>query len=313
MTKTFEFAVDARFDPLAPSGMVEGEVIRAWLLSRAADMADAAPGEKDFAALSERLLLEGRKDLLVWDDLLKAAEMTYYADQTPLVGPSLDLCCGYAFWTSRILGKIDLGVDLFPREGAFRRSLAGFVENGFIGGAYRAVLRADVTGEMPLPNDFFQSVVSVCALEHLDRADRTLAAIAKALKPGGKAYLSLQTRRYIETFAEIFHPDYVRHVREAFSIHVDRSWREWIEMAEAAGLRVLEKRFVLDGRQTALKALAYWKDPFHPVLGDLGLEDAVKEIPELRRRYYAWVRRLCESLAEPDDAAIVCLTCERSR
>jgi len=307
----YNFAVQQGFDPDAPGGLVEGRVIHDWLLSKARAMADAVPGEKDFPSLSERLLLGGQKDFLVWDDLLKAAEMTYFADQTPLPGPSVDICCGYGFWTSRILGKIDLGVDLFPGEGAYSRSIDGFVAKDFIGGAYRAVLQADVTGTLPLPDSFFQSVVSVCSLEHIERADLVLATMARILKPGGKAYLSLQTGRYIETFEEIFRPDYVRWVRDSFAIHKDRSWREWEELVGQAGLLVENRRFILPKREAALKALSYWKDPFSPVLGELGLEQAVKEIPEFRAHYYSKVRQWSTATTDPDEASIVCLTCTK--
>ncbi len=313
-----KFAVDPRFDPAAPGGpsvpggpcaQVQAEDIRAWLLAKGPSMADAAPGERDFAALSERLLLEDRKDLFIWDDLLKAAEMTFFADQTPLPGPSVDICCGFGFWTSRVLGKIDLGVDLFPEEGAYCRTVEQFVERGFIDGAYRAVLQADVTAPMPLPDAFFQSIVSVCSLEHIERADAVLDTMVRILKPGGKVYLSLQTGRYIEKFAEIFHPEYVQWVRESFAIHVDRTWREWEELLGRAGLVIESRRFVLSERQTALKALTYWKDPFAPVMGELGLKRAVKDIPEFRRHYYDQVRRWCREEAAPDEASILCLVC----
>jgi len=307
----YKFFINPAFDPACPGGCLEGDDVYAWLQSKAAPMSDALPGEKDFAALSQRLLLEGAKDLLIWDDLLKAAEMTYFAELTPLQGPSIDFCCGYGFWTGRILGKIDLGVDLFPEDGPYRRTIEGFRDHDFIGGAYRSVLQADVTEELPVPDNFFQSVVSVCSLEHIERADRVLATMARIVKPGGKVFLSLQTNRYIETFAKIFHPDYVGWVRENFCMHRDRAWRDWEELVLGAGFRITGRRFVLPTREAALKALAYWEEPFAPVLGDLGLERAVKEIPQFRAHYYDLVRRWSAGLAAPDDACIVCLTCEK--
>ncbi|MBU1040868.1 MAG: class I SAM-dependent methyltransferase [Proteobacteria bacterium] len=307
----FKFAVQPQFAPEAPGGLLKGQIIHDWLQSQALAMSDAAPGEQDFTALSERLLLSGQKDFLIWDDLLKAAEMSYFADQTPLKGPSIDFCCGFGFWTSRILGKIDVGVDLFPEKGAYARTVEEFVSRGFIGGAYRSVLQADVTGPLPLPDDFFESIISVCSLEHIERADKVLATMARILKPGGRAYFSLQTGRYIETFEEIFHPDYVNWVRESFTIHVDRTWREWEDMLGQAGLTIEHRRFVLSEREMKLKALTYWKNPFAPVLGELELGQAVKDIPEFRRHYYDKVRQWSRSEVDPDEASIVCFTCRK--
>lgn len=307
----FKFFVQPGFDSEFVGGYLDGQQIHGWLRSKAPAMSDAISGETDFAVLSERLLLEGEKDFLVWDDLLKAAEMTYFADQTPLKGPSIDFCCGYGFWTSRILGKIDVGVDLFPETGSYQRSIEGFVDKGFIGGAYRSVLQADVTAELPLPDNFFESVVAVCSLEHIDRVENVLATITRILKPGGKVYLSLQTNCYIKKFEEIFHPSYVEWVREAFAIHQDRTWEEWDELVSQAGLTIESHRFILSEDETALKALMYWKDPFAPAAGELGLERAVKKIPEFRRFYFDKVRYWSRREVEPAQASIVCLTCTR--
>lgn len=308
----FKFFVQPSFDGGFAGGNTDSRQIHDWLLSKASQMSDAVPGESDFAALSERLLLEGEKDFLIWDDLLKAAEMTYFADQTPLKGPSIDFCCGYGFWTSRILGKIDVGVDLFPEDGSYHRSIEGFVNKGFIGGAYRSVLQADVTGDLPLPDEFFESVVAVCSLEHIESVEKVLATMYRILKPGGKVYLSLQTNRYIEKFEEIFHPSYVTWVRDTFAIHRDRTWNEWDALVRQAGLIIENRRFILSEQETALKALMYWKNPFAPAAGELGLEKAVKEIPEFRRFYFDRVQHWSRQEVEPDQASIVCLTCKRS-
>jgi len=133
--------------------------------------------------------------------------------------------------------------------------------------------------------------------------------MARIVKPGGKIYLSLQTSRYIEKFEEIFHPDYVQWVRDSFTIYQDRSWKEWEELICKAGLIIEERRYILSEEQTALKALTYWKDPFAPVVGELGLERAVKEIPEFRRYYFDKVRLWSRQICVPDEASIVCLTC----
>lgn len=307
----FKFYVQPQFDSGFVGGIISGEQIHDWIKSKSMEMSDASAGEKDFALLSERLLLEGKKDFLIWDDVLKSAEMTFFADQTPLKGPSIDFCCGYGFWTSRVLGKIDIGVDLFPDGGSYSRSIEGFVDSNFIGEAYRSVLQADVTEKMPLPDGFFESVIAVCALEHIASVDKVLAEMVRILKPEGKIYLSLQTSRYIEKFKEIFNPAYVQWVRETFAIHQDRTWKEWDKLIRNAGLTIESHRFVLSEEETALKALMYWKDPFAPAAAELGLEHAVKAIPEFRRHYFDAVRLWSRREADPDQASIVCLVCSK--
>jgi SAM-dependent methyltransferase len=250
---------------------------------------------------------------LIWDDALKAGEMTFFAEQVPMKGPSIDFCCGYGFWTSRIIGKIDIGVDLFPDEGSYMRSIQGFIEKNFIQGAYRSVLKADVAEALPLPDNFFNSIVSICSLEHIDRVENVLQTMARIVKPGGFAYLSLQTNRYIEVFEKIFNPEYVRWVRETFALHWDRSWQTWEDLIQQAGLIIEKRRFLLSEKATALKALSYWENPFAPLLGELNLEQAVKQIPQFRNHYYKLVRQWSIQQVDPDEASIVCFVCRSNQ
>ena len=307
----YKFFVQPDCDPNFKGGIKDGSDIVQWFLSNENKLSDTGNTNSDFASLSERLLLEGKKDFLIWDDILKAAEMTYYADNLPIKGPTIDFCCGYGFWTSRILGKIDVGVDLFPEEGSYQRTIEGFVENNFIGGAYKTVLRADVTAELPLPDNYFNSIIAVCSLEHIDQVENVLSTMARIVKPGGKIYLSLQTDKYIENFKEVFNPGYVQWVRDTFVIHKDRSVKDWENLVEQAGVTITDRRYILSKEETQLKAVTYWNNPFSPVMQELGLEKAVKEIPEFRKFYYDKVREWSKKVTEPDNASIVCLTCTR--
>ena|SRR3990167_1808468 len=306
-----QFYVNSKFDPDFQEGVCSENQIQSWFSSSVDKLSDAGQGEKDYAQLSERLLLENKKNFLVWDDLLKSGEMTFFADQSPIIGPSVDFCCGYAFWTSHIFGKIDCGVDLFSDEGGYNRSIEGFVERDFIRNTYRSVLKADVASDLPLPSDYFQTVVSVCALEHIERADLVLQNMFRILKPGGKLLISLQTDKYIQKFAEIFNPVYTQRCRDAYNMHIDRSWQTWKSLIEQAGFSIQASRFYFSQDETALHALSFWENPTNPIFSQLKLEKFMREIPELRNHYFEQVKRWCRTEVPADQASLVCFVCTK--
>lgn len=307
----YAFYVNPKFDTEFRGGIRSHEDIEDWFHASFDKLSDIGEGERDYARLSERLLLENKKDFLIWDDSLKSAEMTFFADQLPICGPSVDFCCGYAFWTSHVFGKIDVGVDLFPDEGGYKRPIEGFVKRDFIDNTYRSVLRADVTGTLPLPSESFQTVVSVCALEHIDRADLVLKNMFRILKPGGKLLISLQTDKFIEKIAEIFNDDYTKWFRNAYNLHTDRTWSAWRSLVEQSGFSIQSSRFIFSPEDTALHALSYWKNPVQPILGNLKLENAIQEIPKLRQHYFEQVKRWCRAEVPADQASIVCFVCTK--
>jgi SAM-dependent methyltransferase len=309
----YKFFVNPEFDSNFKSGLVEGKTIEEWFKSKTSEMTDSIDNKVDFATLSEQLLLDHKKDFLIWDDILKAAEMTFFANQVPLKGPSIDFCCGYGYWTSKILGKIDLGVDIFPDEGGYNRSIEGFVDKQFIDGAYRSVLQADVTSNLPLPDNFFNSTIAVCSLEHIEDSKSVLDTMARITNPDGRIYLSLQTNKYIEVFNKIFNPDYVKWVRDNFAIHIDRTWQDWEQLIEESGLEIESSRFILSQEETMIKALTYWENPFVPVLGKLGLDQAIREIPAFRKFYYDKVREWSMEDTSKDEASIACYVCKKSK
>lgn len=313
MNKYKFFVNDTFFERLESEFCTKNEIER-WFSQHEKDLINLKKEfSKDvsFAELSERLLLEGKKDFFIWDDILKAAEMTFFQENTPLCSPSLDVCSGYAFWTSRVLHNIDVAVDLFPDDSAYKRTIEGFVQNSFINNTYNSVLQADVTQELPLPKNYFKSIVSVCALEHIEDIDSVLTNMYQLLHEDGRLFLSLQTDIYMNKFVEIFNDEYVRWVRTEFMLNKDRTYEEWRSILNDNGFVVETEKFVLSSDDIALKAMSYWKDPFNPILSGLNLEEAIKTIPEFRKYYYQQVKHWSKKEVRPEEAGIMCVVCRK--
>lgn len=88
-----------------------------------------------------------------------------------------------ALRVAKTLGRKALGIDAaFNSELARRLGVKGFPR--------LPVLRMDATA-MEFPSDHFDLAYSFSVFEHIDRPREALAEVARVLKPGGVAYVSL--------------------------------------------------------------------------------------------------------------------------
>ncbi len=102
--------------------------------------------------------------------------------------PALDLGCGDGvFSASSFRGKIELGIDIDLV------SLKKSRESG----VYKAVLASDA-GVLPFDNECFRSVVSICAMEHMNNIEGVLGEISRILIPGGKLIFSVPSVYFAE-------------------------------------------------------------------------------------------------------------------
>ena len=160
----------------------------------------------------------------------------------PLCRPVLDIGCGDGLFAEILYGPhalIEYGLDIDPQESA--RAAAR--------GAYRTVFTGSATA-IPLPDESVSSVLSNSTLEHILPLDAVLDEIARVLRHGGEAYITVPTHRF-DRYAVIYRLlDAVRlhALAERFRCFYDRFWRhhhfyapdEWRARLEERGLAVSE-------------------------------------------------------------------------
>lgn len=202
-------------------------------------------------------------------------DRTYYAEIDRTIdemggGPDdrrvLDLCCG----EGRVLARLDryraaVGVDLSGRALATARAR-------FAGDRRTAFLPA-AAERLPFADGTFDQAFWIDAIEHVRDPWRTIAELARVLRPGGSLLLTAANRDSLNQRIQrkLGYPAFVtnyQHLREFTSEEVE----EWLN---AAGFQVVERR--------GLMLYPYWGLPgMDARLVSLLDEDA--ELVEILRR-----------------------------
>lgn len=115
----------------------------------------------------------------------KAVEL-YKVSQLKIKDPVLDLCCCDGIFSSFLFkNKIECGIDLsfniLPR--AKKTNI------------YKHIINADA-GKLPFKNNFFSTIISICALEHVVNLSSALKEISRVLKPNGKLIFTVPSYNF---------------------------------------------------------------------------------------------------------------------
>lgn len=105
--------------------------------------------------------------------------------------PVLDVCCGDGFF-SKCLGLSGIqGVDIDSPSCERARALKATYEDVKVGDARDLSI---------FPPGYYQTVISNCALEHIEGVEDALSSIAKVLKPGGYLIMSVPSDKFDDWF-----------------------------------------------------------------------------------------------------------------
>lgn len=103
-----------------------------------------------------------------------------------LAHPVLDIGCGNGLFASYCFrDKIDVGLDCDEKaiEGARKRSV------------YKTLEVGDAC-DLPFADESFNTVISVCAVEHIPRLDKVLINAYRVLKKGGKFIFTVPSEQF---------------------------------------------------------------------------------------------------------------------
>lgn len=105
--------------------------------------------------------------------------------------PVLDLCCGDGFFASvlGLNGIYGCDIDKF--------ALTKAAESG----VYKEVIYCDARTLKDYPEDFFNTVIANCALEHIDGINQAIASISRVLRKDGFLIMTVPSDNLLRWFS----------------------------------------------------------------------------------------------------------------
>ncbi len=166
-------------------------------------------------------------------------------------GKILDFGCSEGFFAGLVFGKnrINVGLDLSNNKR---------VEEAKKEKIYKKISLYD-GDTIPYPNNYFNTVVSNCVLEHIPNINFSLKEIFRVLKPGGFFLTSVMTDQWENNLfgSKIFGKTYRNIMRKTQAHHNLFSNKKWRSYFKKAGFKIQS----IDGY--LYKKSAFYLDLFH--------------------------------------------------
>ena len=163
----------------------------------------------------------------------------------------LDFGCGEGFFAELVFGKkkINVGLDLFNNKR---------IEEAKKENIYKKISLYD-GNTIPYPDNYFNTVVSNCVLEHIPNIDQTLKEIFRVLKPNGFFLTSLMTDQWENNLfgTKLFGKKYLNYMRKTQEHHNLFSNKQWQLYFKKVGFKINSINGYL------YKKSAFYLDIFH--------------------------------------------------
>jgi SAM-dependent methyltransferase len=258
---------------------------------------------------TDRILRAHLREMPFHRVLIRTIEATILSEVV-LPPPVLDIGCGDGHFGSVLFpGGAEVGLD---------RGLADLAEARGRG-VYRLLVGAD-SGAMPFPGGHFGAVVSNCVFEHIPDIDRTIAEIARVLRPGGVFACTVIGDRFRELLTDErawrrlgLSAAYRAYIgwfnRKAAHFHFDSPAR-WTARFASAGLSVERWRYYMSPEATRAMHRDHYLSLPHLVARKLTGRwvpfPSLTDTPFWARRF----RRLADE-PEPKEGSCIAFVCSK--
>lgn len=154
--------------------------------------------------------------------LIRPQEALFFETNKKYIkGKVLDFGCGDGFFAELVFGKgkIDIGLDLEKNER---------VKEAIKNKVYKRIALYD-GNKIPFPNNYFDTIISNCVLEHIPNLSQSIKEIYRVLKPGGYFLATVMTDNW-EKFLlgkNIFgkkYLDFLRKKQEHYNLLTKKQW-----------------------------------------------------------------------------------------
>jgi ubiquinone/menaquinone biosynthesis C-methylase UbiE len=184
--------------------------------------------------------------------------------------PIMDIGCGWGEFAESFGEKIDMGVDVAPRD----------LYVAAKGGMYKNLTLADAR-DLPFGSGTFGSIFSISTFEHITNTPKLLKEAYRVLKPGGLLVITMETDRVDEN---TFYRPFLKKIGMkktsdfltlAYNTKFHRrnlpSKQKWVHDIQAAGFRIKVAKDIISPAVTKLYDLfipvALPSQFFRPIVG----------------------------------------------
>ncbi len=132
-------------------------------------------------------------------------------------GPLLDIGCGFGeFARAFFESSVEMGLDISWKDITGARKID----------RYKTLTCADARS-LPYNNNYFNTVLSVSVLEHIEGADEVVKEVFRVLKPGGKFIFTANTERINEMlyWPKVFHKINSGNLEKQYSHYYNRLFK----------------------------------------------------------------------------------------
>lgn len=161
--------------------------------------------------------------------IIRSQEAMLFQKYNKLIkGKILDFGCGDGFFAGLVFGKgkIDTGLDLSDNNRIYEA-----IDKKI----YKKIKLYDGK-KIPFPNNYFNTIVSNCVLEHIPNIDQALKEILRVLKPNGFFLTSTMTNQWENNLfgSKIFGKKYINIMRKTqvhFNLFSNKKWQTYFKKA----------------------------------------------------------------------------------
>lgn len=165
--------------------------------------------------------------------------------------PILDIGCGWGEFAEAFGEKIDMGIDIAPRD----------LYVAAKGKMYKNLTLADAR-ELPFSDNSYSSIISISTFEHIPNTEKLLSEMYRVLKPNGILAITMETE---EVDQNTFYRPMLRKVglsflsnwltsayNSYFHRHILPSKEKWIKDFKGAGFKIVEVKNIISPTITKL-------------------------------------------------------------
>lgn len=230
--------------------------------------------------------------------IIRSQEAMLFQKYNKLIkGKVLDFGCGEGFFARLVFGKnkISVGLDLFNNKR---------IEEAKKEKIYKKITLYD-GNTIPYSNDFFNTIVSNCVLEHIPNIKISLTEIYRVLKPGEYFLTSVMADQWENNLfgSKIFGKKYLKYMRKTQYHYNLFSNKKWQSNFKKVGFKIQSIDGYLYSKSSFWIDIAHYLSIFSLIRYKLFGKWVLISIPFIDRIKYQLIKKTIVDENNPDKAS----------